>query len=500
MTELMNLEMVLPAPLNPPFPERHAMDALGRVHFIGIGGAGMSAIAALMLQAGVTVSGSDRAESSAVESLRAAGAHVSVPQSAENIVDVDTVVISTAIREDNPELAAARAQGLPVLHRSEALAAVMGLSQVVAVAGTHGKSTTSSMISVMFDQLGRNPSFAVGTVIAGRGTNAHLGAQGPDSIFVAEADESDGSFVRYRPAIAVVTNVEPDHLDFYETDERVFEAFNRFVGSLAPGGVLVTCADDAGAASLAARSRAAGVPVVTYGESEDADLRIREITSAGSSSSSTVEWSFECRGERFEGKQELALKVPGIHNQLNAAAAFITALLTGAQGPEIAAALGEFVGADRRFTLRGEVAGVKVFDDYAHHPTEVFRALQTGRTVADGHNLYVIFQPHLFSRTREFAKEFAESLSMADRAYVLDIYPAREQPIEGVTSELITSAGFSEVRYATAESAIEDIASYAQSGDIVMTVGAGDVTALGPRLLEALQIRHDGDLTKKSEA
>lgn len=320
MTELMNLEMVLPAPLNPPFPERHAMDALGHVHFIGIGGAGMSAIAALMLQAGVTVSGSDRAESSTVESLRAAGARVSVPQSAENIVDVDTVVISTAIREDNPELIAARAQGLPVLHRSEALAAVMGLSQVVAVAGTHGKSTTSSMISVMFDQLGRDPSFAVGTVIAGRGTNAHLGAQGPDSIFVAEADESDGSFVRYRPAIAVVTNVEPDHLDFYKTDERVFEAFNRFVGSLAPGGVLVTCADDPGAASLAARSRAAGVPVVTYGESEDADLRIREITSAGSSSSSTMEWAFECRGERFEGEQELVLKVPGIHNQLNAAA------------------------------------------------------------------------------------------------------------------------------------------------------------------------------------
>lgn len=500
MTELMNLEMVLPAPLNPPFPERHAMDALGHVHFIGIGGAGMSAIAALMLQAGVTVSGSDRAESSTVESLRAAGARVSVPQSAENIVDVDTVVISTAIREDNPELVAARAQGLPVLHRSEALAAVMGLSQVVAVAGTHGKSTTSSMISVMFDQLGRDPSFAVGTVIAGRGTNAHLGAQGPDSIFVAEADESDGSFVRYRPAIAVVTNVEPDHLDFYKTDERVFEAFNRFVGSLAPGGVLVTCADDPGAASLAARSRAAGVPVVTYGESEDADLRIREITSAGSSSSSTMEWAFECRGERFEGEQELVLKVPGIHNQLNAAAAFITALLTGAQGPEITAALGEFVGADRRFTLRGEVAGVKVFDDYAHHPTEVFRALQTGRTVADGHNLYVIFQPHLFSRTREFAKEFAESLSMADRAYVLDIYPARELPIEGVTSKLITDAGFSEVRYATAESAIDDIVSCAQSGDIVMTVGAGDVTALGPRLLEALQIRHDGDLTQKSEA
>lgn len=291
------------------------------MHFIGIGGAGMSAIAALMLQAGVTVSGSDRAESATVESLRAAGARVGVPQQAENIVDVDTVVISTAIREDNPELVAARAQGLRVLHRSEALAAVMGESQVVAVAGTHGKSTTSSMISVMFDQLGAQPSFAVGTVIAGRGTNAHLGAQGPESIFVAEADESDGSFVRYRPAIAVVTNVEPDHLDFYETDERVFEAFNRFVGSLAPNGVVVTCADDAGAATLAARSRAAGVPVVTYGESEDADLRISEITSAGSSSSSHLSWSFECRGVRYEGEQDIALKVPGIHNQLNASAA-----------------------------------------------------------------------------------------------------------------------------------------------------------------------------------
>ncbi len=500
MTELMNLDMVLPDPLNPPFPERANLTDLGRVHFIGIGGAGMSAIAALMLQAGMTVSGSDRTESSTVESLRVAGARVNVPQAAENVVDVDTVVISSAIREDNPELVAARAQNLRVLHRSEALAAVMGQSQVVAVAGTHGKSTTSSMISVMFDQLGADPSFAVGTVIAGRGTNAHLGAQRPASIFVAEADESDGSFVRYRPGIAVVTNVEPDHLDFYKTDERVFEAFNRFVGSLAPGGVLVTCADDEGATSLASRARAAGVPVATYGESESADVHISDIKSSGSASSSNLAWSFECNGVRFEGKQHLALKVPGIHNQLNAAAAFISGLLAGFEPENIARALGEFVGADRRFTLRGEVAGVKVFDDYAHHPTEVFRALETGRTVANGHKLYVIFQPHLFSRTREFAKEFAQALSMADRAHVLDIYPAREQPIEGVTSELITGAGFSEVRHATAQGAIDDIVSSAQAGDIVMTVGAGDVTALGALLLEALQMRHDGGAEQKSEA
>ena len=234
MSELMNLNMVLPEPLNPPFPARASLQELGRVHFVGIGGAGMSAIATLMLKAGIPVSGSDRAETATIQALREAGARVYTPQDAANIHDIDTVVISTAIHEDNPELIAARAQNLRVLHRSEALAAAMGASQVVAVAGTHGKSTTSSMIAVMLDKLGFHPSFAVGTVIAGYGSNARLGATGEGSWFVAEADESDGSFVRYRPAIAVVTNVEPDHLDFYETPERVYEAFNRFVASMAP--------------------------------------------------------------------------------------------------------------------------------------------------------------------------------------------------------------------------------------------------------------------------
>ena len=489
--ELMNLNIELPAPLNPPFEERTPLESLGRVHFIGIGGAGMSAIASLMLQAGMSVSGSDRADSATVQALREAGATVFVPQAAENIANVDTVVISTAIREDNPELAAARAANLPVLHRSQALAAVMGTSRAIAVAGTHGKSTTSSMISVLFDHLQLDPSFAVGTVIAGHGTNAHLGAQGPDSWFVAEADESDGSFVRYRPAIAVVTNMEPDHLDFYGTAERVYEAFNRFIASLAPGGVLVTCWDDEGARSLAERSRAAGVPVVTYGLEEGADLRISELTSSGARSSATLTWDFEVNGTRYEGSQLLELQVPGIHNQLNAAAGFISALLAGAAPQAIADGLGTFVGADRRFTLRGIEGGISVFDDYAHHPTEVFRALETARTVADGHSVYVIFQPHLFSRTREFAQEFAQSLALADRSWVMDIYPAREEPIPGVTSELITGAGFSEVRYAPEVSAaIEDIAMCAVPGDIVMTVGAGSVTALGADMLQALRERH----------
>lgn len=494
MIQLMNPEMVLPAPLNPPFDPRPELDRLGRVHFVGIGGAGMSAVAALMARAGIAVSGSDRAPSATVERLQELGVKVSIPQDGANVADADTVVISTAIQEDNPELAAARARGIPVLHRSQALAAAMGDSRVIAVAGTHGKSTTSSMISMLFDAVGLEPSFAVGTAISGYGTNAHLGRTGADSWFIAEADESDGSFVRYLPKIAVVTNIEPDHIDFYGSAERVYEAFNRFVDSMSPDGILVACIDDAGSASLAARARQVGYTVVTYGQSQDADMRLEDITSHGSQSAAMLTWSFTVAGKEYSGEQTLHLQIPGVHNQLNAAAAFITALLAGADAPATAAALGEFLGADRRFTLRGEVAGVKVFDDYAHHPTEVLCALQTGRTVAGGHNLYVVFQPHLFSRTREFAHEFARALSMADRAYVLDIYPAREEPIAGVSSELITGAGYSEVHYAPRqESAIDDIITCASSGDIVMTVGAGDVTALGGNILAALTTRHGAD-------
>lgn len=488
--EMMDLSIDLPAPLNPPFPERPALDELGAVHFVGIGGAGMSAIARLMLSAGMTVSGSDRSDSAAVDSLRELGARVFVPQAAENIEGANTIVISTAIQEGNPELAAARAKGLGVLHRSEALAATMRDSRVIAVAGTHGKTTTSSMISVMLDGLNLAPSFAVGSTIAGFNTNAHLGASGPDSWFVAEADESDGSFVRYRPDIAVITNAEPDHLDFYGTKERVFEAFNRFIASMAPGGVFVTCSDDAGSADLAARAEAAGVNVVTYGEGENAKVRLTGITSDGTECSSNLVWDFTVGEQQHTGQITLTLPVPGIHNQLNATAAFICALVAGASAEDAVAALARFTGTDRRFTLRGEANGVKVFDDYAHHPTEVERALETGRTVAAGHNLYVLFQPHLFSRTKEFAQEFAQSLSQADRAYVLDIYPAREEPMEGVTSHLITDAGFSEVHYAPAgDAAVAEIVASALPGDIIMTVGAGDVTAYGQVLVQKLRDR-----------
>ncbi|MFW0109537.1 UDP-N-acetylmuramate--L-alanine ligase [Rothia sp. P13129] len=486
---LMNLQLDLPHPLTPPFPERLSLDSLGKVHFVGIGGAGMSAIARLMVQAGVSVSGSDRAESSVTDSLRELGIEIFTPQAAENVVNVDTVVVSTAIMADNPELVKARELGLRVLHRSEALAATMGTSEVVAVAGTHGKTTTSSMISVTLGALGADPSFAVGSTIAGYGTNAHLSSNQQGSWFVAEADESDGSFVRYRPQIAVVTNVEPDHIDFYGTADKVYEAFARFVASMPEDGVLIACIDDAGARDLASCTREAGYSVITYGEAEDAHVRLSETTSDGIVCSSHVTWDFMVGEQNVQGAGQLVLNVPGKHNQLNGLAAFICGVLAGYEAESSLKAVTQFQGTDRRFTLRGVVNDIRVFDDYAHHPTEVFRALEAGRTVAAGHNLYVLFQPHLFSRTQEFAQEFAQALSTADRSYVLDIYPARELPIEGVTSALITEAGFSEVHYAQPEEALEKMISQARPGDVIMTVGAGDVTAYGSELVERLSKR-----------
>lgn len=480
-------DFVFPEFMTPPFPARPRIADLGRTHFIGMGGTGMSAVAELFLDHGVPTSGSDAKDNAALEVLRGKGAAVHVPQDAANVDGVDTVVVSTAIRETNPELAAARAQGLRVLHRADALAAAMGENRTIAVAGTHGKTTTSSMIAVMLAGTGTDPSFAVGARIASLGTNAALGKTGPEGWFVAEADESDGSFVKYSPTIAVVTNVEPDHLDFYGTPENVVEAFDRFVASLRPDGVLVACSDDPGARALAERRRAAGGAVLTYGTEEGADLRIGDLTGEGTLSDARLDWDLELRGERLQGSCPLHLSVPGTHNQRNAAAAVACALVIGLDPAAAAAALSAFTGSARRFEFRGEQYGVKVFDDYAHHPTEVAAALQAARTVAAGHTVYAIFQPHLFSRTREFATQFAEALSHADRAFVVDVFPAREEPIEGVTSRLITDAGYSEVRYAsTRGEAAERIAASAVPGDIVMTIGAGDVTAYADDVLAAL--------------
>ena len=447
------------------------LESLGRVHFIGIGGVGMSAVARIMVSRGVPVSGTDVKDLPVMRDLSSAGARIAVGYDAGNLGDAQTVVAGSAIRADNPELVAARDAGLPVLHRSEALAATMAGQRVVTVAGTHGKSTTTSMVAVLLKEAGLDPSFAIGANVPALGVNA---AHGASDIFVAEADESDGSFLNYRPLIAVVTNVEADHLDHYGTPEAVFASFDAFAALLPADGVLLACADDAGARALAERTASQGTTrVLTYGTSDNADIRLHD--------DGPGDVSVAYNGD----VNKLELQVPGRHNALNAAAAFAVAVELGVEPGAAAAALGHFTGASRRFELKGQGRGVRVYDDYAHHPTEVRAALSAARSVAAGNKVHVLFQPHLFSRTREFSQEFAAALDLADTALVLDIYPAREDPIPGVTSTLITEH-LVNGRLVSADEAVDAVAAVASDGDVVLTVGAGDVTAYGPSIVEAL--------------
>ncbi|WP_309123701.1 UDP-N-acetylmuramate--L-alanine ligase [Arthrobacter sp.] len=462
-----------------------AVRDLGRVHFIGLGGAGMSAVARVLLGRGVEVSGSDAADSRGLQALAALGARVHVGHDGANLGIADTVVVSSAIRGSNPELVEAEARELRILHRSEALAAAMDGRAVVAVAGTHGKTTTTAMITVMLQAAGANPSFAIGGEVAALGVNAEW-ADG--EVFVAEADESDGSFLNYRPHIGVVTNVEADHLDHYGSADAVYRSFDQFAALLPAGdGVLVACHDDDGAAALAERT-AASRRVRTYGYNEGADVRISNTRALGSTSNSVLSFSVD----GLDSQQELQLGVPGRHNVLNAAAAFAVGLELGVDPAAAAAGLASFSGAARRFEAKGESGGVRVFDDYAHHPTEVAAALSAARTVAGEYRVHVLFQPHLFSRTQEFAEEFAAALSLADSVRVLDIYAAREDPVEGVTSRLISDRLTVPGGYApSADAAMQDIVGSARSGDIILTVGAGDVTRFGPLLVDLLARKED---------
>ena len=457
------------------------LEDLGRVHFIGLGGAGMSAVARIMIGRGTGVSGSDAKDSDGLRALAALGARTHVGHDAAHLGDAETVVVSTAIRAANPELVAARERGLRVVHRSVALAAAMADSRMVAVAGTHGKTTTTAMTTVLLRAAGLDPSFAIGGDVSSLGVNAACGNGG---IFVAEADESDGSFLNYSPSVIVVTNVEADHLDHYGTAEAVYESFDRFTALLPADGLLVACADDPGARDLLRRNRPPAR--LTYGYADDADVRILTTTAEGSGTVSTL--SVPVGTDRRECT--LRLGVPGRHNVANATAALAVALHLGVAPETAAAGLAGFTGAARRFEPRGEAAGVRVFDDYAHHPTELDAALRAARTVADGHRVHVLFQPHLFSRTRNFAAEFAAALELADTAAVLDIYPAREDPIEGVTSELITSRLAVPGGYAPdVAAAVRSVAAGAAEGDIILTVGAGDVTRLGSELVATLAAR-----------
>ncbi len=458
-----------------------AFEDLGSVHFVGLGGAGMSAIARILLARGVKVSGSDSRDSKVLGQLERLGAKVYIGHDAANVADADTVVVSTAIRPDNAELQAAVSAGLNIIHRSVALAASIGSQELIAIAGTHGKTTTTAMVTVMLRAAGKEPSFAIGGDVAALGVNAAYGA---GELFVAEADESDGSFLNYRPKVIVVTNVEADHLDHYGSAESVYASFDTFAALLPEDGTLIVCVDDQGARDLADRVRESGARhrILGYGYSPEADVRIEDSGFAAGTSSSWI----VVDGQRHE----LRLQVPGAHNIRNATAAFAVGLCSGVDPAAAADGLAGFTGAARRFEAKGEADGVRVFDDYAHHPTEVHAALSAAKKVAGAHGVHVLFQPHLFSRTREFAAEFAEALSLADSVTVLDIYPAREDPIPGVTSELITSrlerpGGYEQ----DPDRALKSVVDRARSGDIIMTVGAGDITQFGPQLVDRLAQR-----------
>ena len=473
---------------------------LGAVHLIAIGGSGVSGVARMFLARGVPVSGSDRADSPTLRALAAEGARVHVGHDAAHLGQARTVVISGAIGEDNPELAAARAAGLRVLHRAQGIASLLAGRAVVAVAGANGKTTTSAMATTALQAAGLDPGYVIGAPLASTGANADPGTDG--SPVVVEADESDGSFLAYRPDVAVVTNVQPDHLDFYGDVETLEQAYLDFVATLRPGGLLVTHADDPGAARLAQRARERGTRVVTWGEGPGADVRLTEVTSTGMRSAGTLTFTSALGQVPGGTTVPLALPVPGEHNVHNATAALLAAVVgLGAPLEDVLTGLSAFAGAHRRFELVGRHGPIEVVDDYAHNAPKVGAAVRAARSAADGRRLVVAFQPHLFSRTRDFADGFAEGLAAADVVVLLPVYGARESQADypEVTSALLADL----VRQAPDAPEVHeadglDDAAHRLAGlvtgrdDLVVTIGAGDVTEVGPRLLTLLGQRDGG--------
>ena len=461
-------------------------DRLGRVHFVGIGGAGLSGIARIMLARGIEVSGSDAKPSATLEALRALGARCFVGHAAEQVHGADTVVVSTAVREDNPEVVEARRLGLRLLPRSAALEAVMQGRRVIAVAGTHGKTTTTSMLTVALQHCGADPSFAIGGELNESGSNAH---DGTGDLFVAEADESDGAFLVYSPYVALVTNVEADHLDNYGTPEAYRAAFVQFLDRIDPSGFLVACIDDPGAADLAAIARERGIEVVGVGESDEADVRADAVSLVGSTSTFGV----VDRGRRLG---EVRLQIPGRHYVLDALAALATGLRLGHAFADLASGLGAYSGTRRRMEPKGEVGGLRVVDSYAPHPQGIAGDLEAARSLAGSGRVVVAFQPHMVSRTRIFGAEMGVALGAADEVVVMDVYVAREDPEPGVTGALVADAVPLAPEHVVFEPSWSATAGHlvarARPGDVILTLGAGDVTLLGPHVLAELEARASG--------
>jgi UDP-N-acetylmuramate--alanine ligase len=456
------------------FKTRHA----AQVHFVGIGGIGMSGIAEVLLNLGYRVSGSDLKASDVTRRLESMGARVGLGHRAENLTEADVVVISSAVRKDNPEVVTARARKIPVIPRAEMLAELMRLKYAVAVAGSHGKTTTTSMVATVLAAAGLDPTAVVGGKVNVLDSNAKLGNS---ELMVVEADESDGSFLKLHPSIAVVTNIDPEHLDHYGSLEQLQQGFVDFCNRVPFYGLNVLCLDSPNVQALLPHLEKR---FVTYGSAHTADYRLEGVRLDG----------FHTRFRAFRREEDLGefcVRMVGAHNALNALAVIAVSEEMEVPLDTVRSALAEFGGVQRRFTVKGEVGGVMVVDDYGHHPTEVMATLAGARR-AFGRRLVVAFQPHRYTRTRDLFRDFATAFNDADALYVTSIYAASEEPIEGVTGaslvEAVRAHGHRDVTFVEKRSELaRTLAERVRQGDLVVTLGAGDITQTGPELLQLLQ-------------
>ena len=463
-------------------------------HFIGIGGAGMSGIALVLHERGVNVTGSDLKTSRYIRQLLRAGVQVRIGHHASTIDEVkpDVVVVSTAIPESNPELVRARELGIPVWPRAKMLSALSFGYTTVAVAGTHGKTTTSSMCATMLDRMGLDPSFLIGGIVEGYGTN---GRNGGSKYFVCEADESDGSFLYLDPNVVIITNVEADHLDHYGSLKAIEDTFCEFMGLVGDAGTVIVCGDRPHLVDLA---RSTGRRVLTYGFTEGCDTRLTE-----SERQHTIGSAFEVTLPDGTSHHVEIKNNPGRHNMLNATAALTAAYVLGLDAEKAARALSSFDGVRRRFTHVGDVDGLTIVDDYGHHPTEIKATLAAAKSL-DFKHVCVVFQPHRYSRLQALRDDFADAFADADKLLVIDVFPAGEMPIPGVTGKMLADAVEArhpgkQVAYVSDHADLmRAIADQTEPGDLLITMGAGDVTTVGPEYIEYAREAHGSDPSSRA--
>lgn len=449
------------------------------IHFIGIGGAGMSGIAEVLLSQGFSISGSDMKASPVTEHLESLGIVVRIGHRAEWVEDADLVVYSSAVPEDNPERIAGRERGVPVIRRAEMLGELMRLKYTIAVAGTHGKTTTTSMIGQIWNRAELQPTIIVGGIVGGLGSGAQAGSS---QYLIAEADEYDRSFLEMTPSVAVLTNVDVDHLDCYGGLEDIRRAFVTFANRVPFYGHVVACIDDAGVKSVLPDLRR---PIVSYGFSEEADYRAENVQPEGGQ----TRFSVVVRGK---AKGDILIKVPGRHNILNALAAIAVSLEEGVEFPLISEGLAKFEGVRRRFEYKGSVREREIYEDYAHHPTEVSATLRAARENWPGRRVVVLFQPHLYTRTRDQAEAFGLAFLESDLLLLAPIYGAREKPIEGVSSSMIGEAAQRRGHQAVhllgvKEDSVDLLRELSQPGDLIIVMGAGNIGRMSDELLEQLR-------------